>query len=420
MKVIEFDKPTAVGLNGSGGYVYDCTRKCLLVSEPHWKLPDGRWSGGGPFYVIKETLYHTRHLYRATKLSTGGTWSLKGVSPGPSRLPSYAAWLPMQRVWAGDKREEVDSHFATGWARARPGNPVASLGQFIVELRDLPAVPFKRALKGGAAFKNIPRIALKELSDFRNLGSEYLNVVFGWKPFVSDLRKMYHLWYTIDKKMAQIVRENGKHIRRKATIQNERTSSQPAPTYWSQPFMDVYGQPPWWTNGSTQRTDTTTAVTKVWFSGSFRYYIPDTSSSAWDLRARAALFGALPTPELLWEVLPWSWLVDWFTNVGDVVSNASMNAVDNLTSSYAYVMKHEKISIERQAVVESQALSPCSPWICKDGAFGSTIKTFHVKETKSRSGTGNPFGLGITLGSLSGYQLGILAALGISRSKVRG
>jgi len=118
-------------------------------------------------------------------------------------------------------------------------------------------------------------------------------------------------------------------------------------------------------------------------------------------------------------VLPWSWLIDWFSNVGDVVSNASSNAVDNLTSNYAYVM--ERIISKRIYHTDntSKALSGCPPWICFGGGFVGNCDTIHEKVTKSRSGSGNPFGLGVKLGDLSGYQLGILAALGISRSKVK-
>lgn len=370
--------------------------------------------------MIHETLSHTGGRFKVVFLSSPWNGRFYGVSPGPTRLPIYPTWRAGIQPWTGvtGRKADLDRQFPTGYQKARPGNPVASLGQFLIELRDFPAVPFKRALQGGAPFKDIPKIALKELSDFKNLGSEYLNVVFGWKPFVSDLRKMYHLWETLDEQMSQIIRENGKNIRRRATILNEKSSTQTVKQY-ATPFADVRGGIPNWTQGSTQVTTTTIEERRVWFSGSFRYYIPDVSSSQWDKRARVALFGALPTPELLWEVLPWSWLVDWFGNIGDVVSNFSVNAVQNLTSNYAFVMEHKRTTTIWQADVTSVALQPCLPWICSDGAFGGTASTLHVKETKSRSGTGNPFGLNVQLNSLSNYQLGILAALGLSRSSVQ-
>lgn len=418
-RIINFDHPVPIGLSGSNvTQVADCERKGLLVSEPHYRLPSGGWSGGGPFYTYQQKLKHGRSTIQAVKFGAGGTYHIGGVNVAPAKLPLFHIWRSSVPPWPSVK-SDVESYYATGYARARPGNPVADLGQFIVELRDLPAVPFRRALKGGASFKSIPRIALNELKDFRNLGSEYLNVVFGWKPFVSDLRKMYYLWQTIDKRMAQIVRENGKNIRRRATVESGSESGSTTSTQ-GYPWHYFRGAPPNWTSGSSFLVHETTTKYRVWFSGSFRYYIPDTSSSLWDKRARLALFGALPTPELLWNVLPWSWLVDWFGNVGDVISNASPNAVDNLTSRYSYIMKSVEVVEEWNATSTWSALGP-------NPLFGGTFippgeastRTRLTTVTKCRSGSGNPFGLGVKLESLTGYQLGILAALGLSRSSVK-
>lgn len=143
----------------------------------------------------------------------------------------------------------------------------------------------------------------------------------------------------------------------------------------------------------------------------YQYYIPDTSSWQWDARARAVLFGALPTPSVVWEVLPWSWMVDWFTNVGDVMSNASVNAVDNLVALYSYIMEHKTTTVECTAV--SQWESKYNQyWAYPGGSCTSVGKS--TVETKARCG-GSPFGMGITFSGLSAGQGAILAALGLSR-----
>jgi hypothetical protein len=262
---------------------------------------------------------------------------------------------------------------------------------------------------------------MKEASDFRNLGSEYLNVVFGWKPFVKDLQGMYNLWKSLDKQMAQIVRDNGKGIRRKAKLKTEQDMTSESKSY-TIPFVNLYSAPGWvggspaYTHWSTQ----TRWTEEVWFSGSYRYYIPDVGSSQWTRRAKLALFGALPTPELVWEVMPWSWLIDWFTNVGDVVSNASTNAVDNLVSDYAFVMR--KVTYQKDANVTTYmpGVSHGDPYTIGRlvPAVSASVNSTQKWVLKSRSGGGNPFGLGLQLSALTGHQLSILAALGISRSKV--
>jgi len=230
---------------------------------------------------------------------------------------------------------------------------------------------------------------------------------------------MYNLWQTIDKRMAQLVRKNGKSINRKATLEDETTTdfstdSYPGAWHWIPGAFYLTGN-----SGSSTLSAQRTTKTKVWYSANYRYYIPDIGSSQWDLRARLALFGALPTPELLWEVLPWSWLIDWFSNVGDVISNMSPNAVDNLVQNYHYTMKHVTTttvltSTSHQVGVDFREYGTWY-WPTLDVECRSAL----TEESKVRDGTGNPFGVNVTLSSLTLYQGSILAALGISRSRVR-
>lgn len=416
-------------LPGSLGYSESGYRNALLVSEGHYRLTIYRgkkvsrhgWSGGGPLYVHKTTLSQgtPKVLQYRYGYNTLNTCYMSGVNPAPGHLiyPTIPPWSQEQVI--------LQNHYATGYKKARPGNPVAGLGQFILELKSLPQMPLRRLRKvsKNANFSDIPKLLRRELQDFRNLGSEYLNVVFGWKPFVKDLQEMYYLWHDIDRRMAQLVRENGKYIRRRSTVLDETSSTFPQERQnYNYAYALVKGASANIFGGSSQWTKTGTTKEKVWFSGSFRYYIPDTSSSLWDARARLALFGALPTPELLWNVLPWSWLVDWFANVGDIVSNASMNAVDNLTTRYSFVMRQISKSTTWQVTTQHPAqnsgngvTSVRREW----PAVSHTFNTVYTEVAKQRTGGGNPFGLNVQLSSLTGHQLGILAALGLSRSSVR-
>lgn len=430
-------KPTPIGstLTPVRPTVEDWSYEGLFVSESHRRLPGNRWSGGGPFYTWQRSALSTgaRMIPVSRAGVDKGVYTALGVVGIPNGTKAPAA-PPSAPAWA-DVMSGLSGQYATGYKKARPGNPEASVGQFIAELRDLPALPLKGALLKGkpffvfgplggkhafatpTPFRDIPRALYGYLKSFRNLGSEYLNQVFGWFPFVNDVRKMINLYHSVDKRMAQIRKENGKNIRRKATIRNDTSSSQTV-TIYEYPYANVLGAPGEIDSpGRTQYKLTTTTKTKTWFVGSFRYYLFDPSPSpVSDARMKLALFGALPTPELLWEVMPWSWLIDWFSNVGDVMSNASPNAVDNLTSRYSFVMEHITETIEASAhVSHGQMATSGRQWPSLDNTFKTTVKT----ESKARLGGGNPFGLGVQLSSLSGRQLGILAALGLSRSSVR-
>jgi len=361
--------------------------------------------------VAKHSLYHIGKIVdHYSFFGVGGTYTITGVASAPTggyTPPEPPSWTQEQLTLQG--------LYPEGYKKARPGNAVASVGQFLVELRDLPRIPGAVLAARKVPFSQVPRVLLKSLTDYKELGSEYLNVVFGWKPFVSDVRKAYRLWHDVDKRLGQIIRENGKTIRRKATVTDEDNTTE-GTTLYGYPYANVYGNPPTWMGGSTRYVVKRRTKEHVWFSGAFRYYIPDVGSSQWTRRARLALFGGLPTPELLWEVLPWSWLIDWFANVGDVVSNVSPNAVDNLTVARSFIMRHTLQSTEWSAHVVH---GPGDGTYLRCPSVNQTFLSVETTETKSRVGGGNPFGLGAKLSQLSAGQLAILAAMGISRGTVR-
>jgi hypothetical protein len=370
-------------------------------------------------------LSHNGRIATFWRNSVTDSYTTAGVGPSAKvfTVPAYPTYPQQQAAF------NLSGAFATGYARTRPGNPLADMAQFLVELRDFPVIPFTRGWKPvfqhvvGAArrvpLQRLPRILRQDLARFQPLGSEYLNVVFGWKPLLNDLRKMYYLWQELDKRLAQIVRENGRNIRRKATISDDVTTSQTSQAYGFA-YANVLGSPPnYFDSGKSLYTVTTTTKTRLWFSGSYHYYIPDVGSSQWTQRATRALFGLNPTPSLLWEVMPWSWLIDYFGNMGDVISNMSPNAVDNLTLRYSFTMKHVTTRTDWQCQTSHegkniQAGPFGSVWGPCDFNFTSTEEV----DTKLRFGGGNPFGFGVKLSSLSAGQLGILAALGLSRSSV--
>lgn len=389
-----------------GGYpvkptLYGFTYDGLLSSESHWKLPDGTWSGGGPFYVRKRSLTSVPMPYDWVRNNVHifGSAHANGVGAAlGSAIPTIPTPPSFASVSVG-----LQADYTKGYARTRPGNPVAHVGQFVGELLLPNGLP------------RVPIVNQSRLSGFRRLGDEYLNVAFGWIPFVRDLQQMYYLWHNLDKRLAQIVRDNGRGIHRKATILDDVTTTNTAQTS-PIPFDFCINGPSNWGSGSSFIRTVTKTTDRRWYAAKYQYYIPDIGSSQWTKKATRALFGANLTPDLAWELLPWSWLIDWFGNVGDVISNASSNAVDNLTTKYSYIMKHTSTEVTASVQTEWNNLTTSGNLILAGRRQGFTR---NLTETKLRLGGLNPFGLGIQVGSLSNYQLGILAALGLSRDLVK-
>lgn len=420
------------GRDGVAAPVHDWRRDALLLSEPHFKRPNGQWSGGGPFFVVKRSQYHGAHVDVPYKVGFGpGAWFVEGVwrvlgSAGiDTNYPGETSFSAFENSLKDSSLDATRAFRAEGYEKTRPGTPIASVAQYLAELRDLPKIPLEKgwnfikkwSFKHDALQANDPtfwpRLFKQILEDLKKADQEFLNISFGWKPFLADLRKFYYLQRSLEQRLAQLVRENGKNINRQARLVQKRNVTQTEKDF-PYPYANVYGAPPVSIGGTTKYTVTSYAQEDVWYSASYRYWVPDIGSVQWTQRATTALFGAAPTPDVLYALLPWSWLNDWFSNVRSVVNNTfAPNAVHNLTTNYAYTMRHTVEWTECASHVVHPGSSGFHNIPAMDHIFRSTYKV----ETKARLGGENPYGLDYRLPDLSLYQLGILSALGISRSR---
>jgi hypothetical protein len=121
--------------------------------------------------------------------------------------------------------------------------------------------------------------------------------------------------------------------------------------------------------------------------------------------AAKRVFGAELTPETLWELTPWSWAIDWFSNAQDVIHNLNAMKIYGLVLRYGYMMEHSinKVTYSYEAIPGTYVQKPD----VSDLSF--------VTETKLRQ-KANPFGFGVSWDGLSPLQLAITAALGLSRT----
>lgn len=300
---------------------------------------------------------------------------------------------------------DVSSYGANAWRRFRPGKATASAGVFIGELSDLPRM-LKTTAKGFKdaycmRFGRNPRGSAKKAAD------HWLNTQFGWLPFISDLRSFYKTYRNADKIIQQLIRDNGQWIKRGGTVTEgedqeilaQVTSTNNEAALGHNPALGDYFYP----NTSNKGTYLLRRITaqKVWFEARFRYYIPNIESVQWRKRAVQQLFGLELTPSLVWELIPWSWLIDWCTNVGDVLSNVSNSGlVNNLAAKYAYLM-----GTTERTVRQDTRLNLYTP----------VRISFEWCLTRKQRIEANPFGFSVTWDGLTPRQWSILGALGITR-----
>jgi hypothetical protein len=166
----------------------------------------------------------------------------------------------------------------------------------------------------------------------------------------------------------------------------------------------------WFGATGVVKTETVTTVDR-WFSGEFCYYLNLGDSITDKLKRHTAeankLLGVRLTPELAWNLAPWSWAADWVTNAGDIFHNVSAFQSDGLVMRYGYIMEHT-------TVIKTMTLSGFSISGSTTGSFAPISLRF-VKERKVRRGA-SPWGFGLTDTDFSPRQLAIIAALGITRT----
>jgi hypothetical protein len=302
---------------------------------------------------------------------------------------------------------DLNAWGATGIAKFKPLKPKAGITAALVELwRDgLPSLP-------GQLLRRVKNAQ----QAFKSPASELLNYEFGIKPLVNDIRELYHLWKSMDDELQQIIRNNGRPIRRKGSLMNSQST--PVVTNLSAPTR-VPNYPS--IGGSDSPSvavgrKVVTVYEKMWFSASFRYYIPNVASGEWSRAAKQALFGARPSLSLLYSLIPWTWLGDWFSNIGDVIDNYSDNGIADLVIDYAYVMHSYKEVTEYQHTANGLFIQNILDGeVFKQPKGPSRFSTIEIRERKRRN-VATPFGFGLTLSGLTPRQWAILTSLGLSRT----
>jgi len=399
--------------NNYGSPVYSPTayNSEVCTDEVHRGPP---YLAGGPFAVSK-----VRHKVGLS----ASVFTYRNVLP--EAWYSGRFYCPLPAVTAPTE-PSLSGWGAIAWNRNRPVSPVASVSNFLAELRDIPKMirqtmeffrklsiiktPFSRSRKTIGQF-------LTELSDPKGLGSDYLNLNFGWVPFVKDLIKIYDLEKNMTKKLTYLKRNNGKTVRKRMTLLNTVTRSSSHSTGSGTTLRPIISSYCYALPFSVENdvTETTTSR-RIWFEAKFVYYIPELADPKADLTSlKYRLSGLTLDPEVIYNAVPWTWLLDYFTNTGSVISNMVDMFRYHTVAKYAYIMQHYSVKHKRTCSAHMNVGTYPNPPGVNPPKTQKLIASSSSEYEFKRREVANPFGFGITDASLSDYQWSILVALGLSR-----
>ena len=262
------------------------------------------------------------------------------------------------------------------------------------------------------------------------LGSEYLNNVFGWSPIIRDVDRAIRLLLEIDN--ALFPTDSTRRQVRRVISQRGDIFTGVIPMMSASPFAGqgtISSAPKLWYNSRSvygydndvptlgaavfRGQNSVLETYSLWSTARFNTGMRPSPTNNGHLDRAIELLGLELTPAVLWELTPWSWLIDWFSNTGTLIKNLSTLGMSNTILNYAYTTARLKTT--SSVWVKPDIVAVGSGYNGVNGFTGNFIYQMTV-DAKLRIAA-SPFGFDVSPGSLSSGQWAILAALGLARSR---
>lgn len=361
------------------GLISHKIKDLLLGVHGHYGYPDfpPNRDCGGAFRMIS----------REQHLGWSGVGTIyRGGPANTSYEGSVAANLGMPDTIINGFREP-DGYGAEAFDKMKPTKPDFNALNFLYE------------------FKDIPQMLRARHQKLADIGSYYLALKFGWEPLLKDIVNLVNVQRGAQDRLKQLIRDNGRSVRRRVTLFDNVLNKQviTGSGYGAiTPILDTwfYDYPPTFTDRHTHSD-------RCWASGRFKYHLPPGPRDVnWTGKMLRKIYGVNPSPAVLWNAIPYTWLIDWFSNAGHIIANMDAGVADRLAADYCYIMREHKIVSSREATAYFHT---------EDGRPVSVTSTSHGHVSYKTRVPGSPFGFNISENSLTGMQLSILGALGLSR-----
>jgi len=354
---------------------------------------------GHTFSTVKYGLELSHPDFFLNQGSTG--WSYRGPLVPWDTVSNGTQWIG----GGATSSSTVNQKGSICISATAPTAPKANLGVALLE-STIDGIP------------KLPGYTFRAGEDFlRKLAHGHLSLQFDWLPFVSDLRAAITAMLHASKLLRQYQRDSGRPVRRAFSFPTTISTgaiqaSNSSPRLSFPGVIDGTGSTLSQSNGSSRLIRLTRTTQDVWFKGRYIYYLTPRQTN-WDaidvFESKANhLLGLELTPELLWELAPWSWLIDWKFHLGRILKTHAEFARDQLVLQYGYLMV--KTTWENTLTMASYDLMI-------NGVFKRypSITVNYVTQRKERF-RATPYGFGVDPASFSTMQWSILGALGLTRS----
>lgn len=339
------------------------------------------WSGGFiPYGIESHDLYAPMY------------GSVSVIMDTPALAPDLSAWGP------------------EAWAKTAPRIEMAGGFVALAESRDLPRMLGQTASGFHDVWKTMGGNLVKPDMAPKKIADQFLNLQFGWIPFLSDIKKFHSAFQNTASYMSRMSHGNDKWKVYRRTLVKDFASTK------------IHEGTEWWVLPTGQfiqshLTDGQSSKSEIWLeestlvtsSGRFKWYKPefDLTSGGYDnplsaINRQMTMYGVRISPSNVWRATPWTWLADWGVNIGRNIDRLSEFLLDGVVSEYLYVMARNVRRLRFRQTIPFTT--------------GPVVLEFtRMIEVKQRQAAGSPYGFDSPWESLSPMRLAILGALGLSR-----
>lgn len=206
-------------------------------------------------------------------------------------------------------------------ARCLPRSKQFDLFRSIGELRD-----FAHLTK----IENYPEMMRRRTLLARDAPDLFLSYEFGLAPLISDLRTLISLPSRVTKKLNLLLSRSGKPTSYRTIIKGID-----GPSYKSPGFVDVFA--PNYLIGSSTAVTSTSYETEVRCAVNATFEFPPAEVPILREELTARLYGIEPSIKAIYDLIPWSWLIDWFTGFGSYLNIIESINGDPSLINYGFV-----------------------------------------------------------------------------------
>lgn len=269
------------------------------------------------------------------------------------------------------------AHINQAFADLRPDLTIGSIPNFLAELDEIPG---------------LVRLWRKNLGLVKNVAGGFLNYKFGWKPLMGEIETTIKALIATRREIANFEKACNVLFHRSKGMLNETQSISGADTYSAE------------TQTKWKATLKQSCVAHIVYRP-----LPVYAVGELDRRIRGYLdaLGFELNPSIIWDALPFTFVVDWFFNVGGFLEGFKFDTLELPISLVdSYLQYKEELVIESNTVTcfgrsDFTPWPRSGDWVTKD-VFFHRLPLFpdplSLQTLKWKQPTTNQAILGVALG----------------------